>query len=152
MPIEIIDSANLIDSYSNLIKILPKDQYVFVDIWASWCGPCISEFSYNKIVDSFLLKNKISKIYISFDRLQDKPFGMKAIDKYKLGGKHILCSEKFKSSLKAKLGLGCDALMPIPRYLFINKQGELINANAPRPSSGNDFFTQMKKDFNLKAD
>lgn len=47
------------------------DQDVFIDFWATWCSPCIKQFSYNNDLHSFLDSKNIKALYISFDKEEE---------------------------------------------------------------------------------
>lgn len=135
LPVIIIDSTKVINSIAQLLLELPKDQAVFVDLWASWCGPCIAEFGSNNFLDPYLINNKISKLYISINDKADSSKWQSAIHRYSLGGYHILANENLISDIKAKIyGVKKNEPIPIPRYVLIDKKGVIVVSNANRPS------------------
>ena len=127
LPITFINDSKM--TLHNIINKF-KNNPILIDLWATWCGNCFNEFKYNNILDSFLKLKHIQKIYISFDNILLKEKWINVINKYKLGGVHIIANNIIKEEL-TKMGI---ENLSLPRYIFLNKDGKLISADAPRPS------------------
>jgi thiol-disulfide isomerase/thioredoxin len=105
-----------------------KGNILYIDFWASWCVPCLQEMPFSKkIRDSFKGK-KVKFIYLSVD--DDFKLWKQAAIKSKLAQGAI--SYLFENGKYAPVleKLGVDRF---PRYMLIDTEGNILNANAPRP-------------------
>jgi len=103
-----------------------KGNLVYVDVWATWCGPCKAEIpSLQKLEEEYHGK-KITFLSVSVD--QDKDAWLKMIAEKEMGGVQLWAdgwSEITKSY----------AIFGIPRFMLFSAEGNIISTNAPRPSS-----------------
>jgi thiol-disulfide isomerase/thioredoxin len=109
-----------------------KGKVVYIDFWASWCGPCRGEFPFSKKMhDGFTEKQKknIIFLYISID--EDPTNWKNAVDNLKLNnGDHGLSEGGWASGVTRKYQINS-----IPRYMIIDKNGIIVRPDAPRPSN-----------------
>lgn len=129
-------------TFNGIIKNNFKGDYVFVDLWATWCVPCVEEFAYKNKLHTFLQSKNIKALYISINDTADKSNWKEYVDAKQLSGYHLLASEQLVADIKNIIYKKSD--IAIPRYLLINKSGEIINDNLPRPSD----FENLEKTIN----
>ncbi|TAN14299.1 MAG: TlpA family protein disulfide reductase [Chitinophagaceae bacterium] len=105
-----------------------KGKVILIDFWATWCAPCKYQFPYLKKIRDSYSKNDLTVIDISFDlrteiwrKFLDNDASLAGIQYYSVDG--------FKNSLAKIIGL-----KSIPRFMLINKKGDIVNTDAPRPS------------------
>lgn len=106
-----------------------KGKFVYVDVWATWCGPCLEEIPYAKKLQKKVgTNNELVFLNVSIDRDADvwKKFVAAHPDWL---GLHINVKgeeiDRFQKSYK---------IVGIPAYLLIDQAGNIISVKAARPS------------------
>ena len=114
-----------------------KGKYVYVDIWATWCGPCKVEIPFLKKLESKYHDNNIKFVSISVDDARRSGTMEKAHDAWKK-----MVTEKELTGVQLFTGNGWKAdfvqdykVNGIPRFILIAPDGTIVDADAPRPSS-----------------
>ncbi|MCY1636330.1 TlpA family protein disulfide reductase [Marinifilum sp. D737] len=102
-----------------------KGKYVYVDVWATWCGPCCGEIPYLQKTEKEYHDKNIVFLSVSVDRDIDK--WKKKVNDDKLGGIQINVGQR-NSISKDYMITG------IPRFMLFDKEGKIVSVNAPRPS------------------
>lgn len=107
-----------------------KGKYVYIDIWATWCGPCIGEIpSLKKVEEKYHDKN-IVFVSISIDKVKDMEKWKTMIEKKELGGIHLIADNDWNSKFIQDF-----KVTSIPRFILLDPKGNIIKADAERPSS-----------------
>ncbi|MFK7000791.1 TlpA disulfide reductase family protein [Flavobacterium oreochromis] len=107
-----------------------RGKYVYIDIWATWCGPCRAEIPYLKKLEKHFHGKNIEFISISIDSQKDHDKWKKFVTEKQLGGTQLIADQDWNSDfIKAYIVNG------IPRFILIDPDGKIINIDAPRPSS-----------------
>lgn len=103
-------------------SILDKHQgkTIIIDIWASWCSDCIQGMPKVKALQAS--NPELAYVFLSLDRAQDS--WKRGIEKYEVKGDHYFMAN----------GKDCDFadfvnISWIPRYMVINKAGEIVVFN-----------------------
>ena len=123
-----MDNYSTINTLYEAIKPL-LGKKIYIDVWASWCGPCKEEFEYNNALKEILAENDIQLLYISTDRDSDEQQWKNAIKFYRLNGIHIRANKELGNNLSQQ-----HHLTAIPRYILIDEKGNIMEEHAKRPS------------------
>ncbi|MCD8031861.1 MAG: TlpA family protein disulfide reductase [Bacteroides sp.] len=107
-----------------------KGKVVYVDFWASWCVPCREEIPASFGLHDELNNEEIVFVYLAYNDGEDA--WRKTTQSLGLSG---LKDSYLIENSKTSVFLRDLSLNLIPRYLIFDKNGELVEANAPRPSS-----------------
>lgn len=107
-----------------------KGKIVYVDLWATWCGPCRAEIPYLKKLEEDFHDKKIEFVSISIDELKNRDIWKKFIADKNLKGIQLLADNAWTSEWVRHF-----KVEGIPRFIIIGKDGKIIDPNAPRPSS-----------------
>jgi thiol-disulfide isomerase/thioredoxin len=112
-----------------------KGKYIYIDVWATWCRPCIQQIPFLNSLEKEYHRKNIAFVSISTDETR------------RSGGSWDAAENKWRKFVKDKqltgtqLWAGQDynfqkayEINSIPRFILIDPLGNIVTANAPRPS------------------
>ena len=107
-----------------------RGKYVYVDVWATWCGPCKREIPYLKEITEQFKDKDITFVSMSIDNPKDHDKWQEMVAQENLKGVQIFAPNAWESDFVQDY-----SILGIPRFILIDKDGMIVNSNAPRPSS-----------------
>ncbi len=114
-----------------------KGKNVYIDVWATWCGPCKAEIPALKKLEHDYEGKNIAFVSLSIDDAQAHQ------------GSWEVANQKWRAMVKDKELGGIQLLAPkgwedpfiraykinsIPRFILLDTEGNIVSASAPRPS------------------
>lgn len=103
-----------------------KGKFIYIDVWATWCGPCRGELPHLKKLEKEYGEKDICFVSISCDK--NKKAWETMVAKEELKGVQLIFGEDDSFSKQYMI-------TGIPRFILLDREGKILKANAPRPSS-----------------
>ncbi len=100
---------------------------VYVDVWATWCGPCVAEIPNLIELEEEYAEHNITFLGVSVDT--DSLAWTNFIDDKGMHGVHVNTGA-WKSQMMEDY-----AINGIPRFMVFDANGKVVDLDAPRPSS-----------------
>ncbi|CAM1344344.1 TlpA family protein disulfide reductase [Tenacibaculum amylolyticum] len=124
---------------TSLDDLVGNGKYLYIDIWATWCGFCKKEIPLLKRLEQQYHDKNIEFVSISVDRPEFKQKWKKIIADKEMTGVQLFSG---KSHLDLKFTQ--DYLIKgLPRFILIDPEGKIVTANAPRPSDNDKLVTMF---------
>ena len=123
-----IDYENFAGGTTSLDDL--KGKYVYIDVWATWCGPCKREIPFLKDIEKKYHNKNIEFVSLSIDKVSDRDKWKSMVTDEELGGIQLFADNDWKSSFVKDYQIN-----GIPRFILIDTEGNIVDPNAPRPSS-----------------
>ncbi|MDO6433490.1 TlpA disulfide reductase family protein [Flavitalea sp. BT771] len=116
------------DLFSYLTGKYPG-KVIYIDVYATWCGPCRAEFRQTPALHSAFEKKEV--VFVNLCLESDSAAWNKMIKEQNLDGENY-----FLDGDAGHLFMGTYGLPGYPSYILVNKDGKIVTIRAPRPSEG----------------
>ncbi|WP_264553952.1 TlpA family protein disulfide reductase [Flavobacterium sp. N2038] len=107
-----------------------KGKFVYIDLWATWCGPCKAEIPHMKKIEEDYHGKNIVFVSLSLDKSKDAQKWKDFVTKEQLKGIQLMADKDFNSDVAKNYEVNA-----IPRFLLFDTKGNIINTDALRPSN-----------------
>ncbi len=103
-----------------------KGKLIYMDIWATWCGPCRMQFPVMKELHEKYAGENIVILSVSIDPDEHRSKWETMVKEQGLKGEQLFAGQAsgFPENYKVDF---------IPRFVLISPQGDLLMENAPMP-------------------
>ncbi|HNV51982.1 MAG TPA: TlpA disulfide reductase family protein [Tenuifilaceae bacterium] len=105
-----------------------KGKLVYIDFWATWCGPCRYELPFLQALEKDYHGKKVVFVSISLD--DNKTAWQKMVKEQSMKGVQLYGEGAWKSFVATNY-----QIRGIPTFFLIDANGNILKPNAPRPSS-----------------
>ncbi|MEE1945359.1 TlpA disulfide reductase family protein [Pedobacter sp. KR3-3] len=133
---------NLPDTSGTLYQLESfKGKVVYIDLWASWCGPCKEETPFlKKIYDQYKGNDKLQVISIAAFDAKNRKFRYDIIKKDGMDWLQLEdTNDAFAKAYQANF---------IPRFIIIDKEGRIVDSDAVRPSEPEKLTAILNREIN----
>lgn len=105
-----------------------KGKILYIDVWATWCGPCCREIPHlETLVEKMKENTDVRFISLSIDENREAWTNKLAKDN-PAWEQFILSTDEQQKFMAAW------SIAGIPRFIILDREGNIVNADAPRPS------------------
>ncbi len=104
-----------------------EGKYLYIDVWATWCGPCKHELPYFEILKEEYRGRNIEFISVSIDKSRFAWENM--VREKNMQGHQLFVNGDFDSNFAALY-----SVKAVPQFILIDPQGQIIDLTARHPS------------------
>lgn len=107
-----------------------KGKYVYIDVWATWCGPCLKELPSLKEIEKEFEHANITFVSVSLDAPRFYSMWREMVETEDLGGIQLIVENGWDSDFTTDYGIHA-----LPRFILLDDQGNFVSADVEKPSN-----------------
>ena len=120
-----------------------KGKVIYLDFWGTWCGPCRENMKLAGAIEEALHGKEV--IFMYFANNSPELSWKNVIKEMNLTGENIVhyrLPDQQQSMLERKLSINS-----YPTYMIIDKEGNIINSDAPSPRDKDGLIAEINRWF-----
>jgi thiol-disulfide isomerase/thioredoxin len=111
------------------ILAVNKGKVIYVDCWATWCGPCKAEKPNSKRLMEELKEKDVAFVYLCID--SEEELWKANLAEFQIGGQHYFLTREQSNDLRRAF-----EIRGIPHYFLIDQEGVIVEKGSHiRPNS-----------------
>jgi thiol-disulfide isomerase/thioredoxin len=122
----------------NYFKRMYPGKIIYLDVYATWCVPCLQEMEYTPVLKKQVDPDKV--VFINICLQSSEKNWTDLISKKNLQGENYFLDDD-----ASKLFMGMYQIGGFPTYMLIDQQGKLVTKTAPRPSDQHQFLKAISR-------
>jgi thiol-disulfide isomerase/thioredoxin len=138
--VKFLPNYDKLSQFSEVTAAL-KGRVTYIDLWATWCSPCREELQYSMELHEALQKLGVQAAYLSIDSENADGKWKEMARRLPLKGIHL----RSNKSLHEDLARVVPQFVGIPRYIILDKNGNVAVWDAKRPSDKLALIRQLKQ-------